>query len=168
MGKQFIGFYNWIYNFFDLTGKEIDDMPKTNRNDLELFMTKIVNDDNEIDAIVAFDGKDGTKLVSSRGVGIQRGAKSLEEKSESIAGSLTRINSVKGAITEFSQTSGRGDLKYSIFQLENGILIVYFLEINGKDTNIAFISSTPEGLGLMLRHTERNIDRIRDMLLDIV
>jgi len=62
----------------------------------------------------------------------------------------------------------RGELEYAVFQLSNGILVVYFLEFNNQSTNVAFISSTPTGLGLMLRHTEKNMPAIEKMLRDIV
>lgn len=153
--------------FFQSTQKEIDSMAKANRSELEAFMTSIVNEDNEIDSIFAFDSN-GLKLVGSNGVGAQREAKTLEERSEHIAGSLTRIITVKKAITEFGQASMRGELQYAIFQMDNGILLIYYLEINNQETNVAFISSTPEGLGLMLRHAQKNIDKIKEMLRDIL
>ncbi len=97
MKEQLIKFYNWLYRFFQtyvFYSKEMDAMATATLSELEVLFTKIVNDPNEIDAIVAFDGKSGLKLVGSKGAGTAREAKTLEDRSEQITGSLSHINAV--------------------------------------------------------------------------
>ncbi|OQY51610.1 MAG: hypothetical protein DRR08_05405 [Candidatus Parabeggiatoa sp. nov. 2] len=88
----------------------------------------------------------------------------IVENHDAIADSLSGVHKIADTLKEFGDNSKRGELQYGIFQLSNGILVLYFLEIHQKPVVVAFISGTPDGLGLMLNHSKAKIGEIEQAL----
>ncbi len=129
----------------------------------------LLNDDiifkqNEIDGIIIFDPDSALSLYHNTECGKDRHGDEILENYDAIAGSLSGSHKMAETLKAFGENSKRGELKYGIFQLSNGILVLYFLEIHGKPIVVAFISGTHEGLGLMLHTSNAKIGKIEQAL----
>ncbi|MEK8018197.1 MAG: hypothetical protein VSS75_015085 [Candidatus Parabeggiatoa sp.] len=129
-------------------------------------LNKIVLAENEIDAIIIFDPVQGLPLYHNTKYSDDstRNGQLLHDNYEDIAGSLNRVNSITNILTEFGDSSERGRLRYAIFQLSEGILTLYFLTIKDEPVVVAFISGTEEGVGLLLKHSKREMPTIESKL----
>lgn len=131
--------------------------------DVQGLLNEIVSKPNEIDGIIIFDPENALSLFYNTEYDRLRGDE-IFNKYDAIAGSLSGVHQIANTLKEFGENSKRGELKHGIFQLSNGILILYFLEIHGKPVVVAFINGTGQGLGLMLNHSNANIGQIEQAL----
>lgn len=132
--------------------------------ELQKLLNDVVTTPNEIDSIIILDPKNATSLFHNTEFSKERHGDELSKNHDTIAGSLSGVHSIMNTLKEFGDSSKRGDLKYAVFQLSSGILVLYFLQIHGAPTVVAFISGTSEGLGLLLKHSEKNIGQIEKLL----
>lgn len=128
------------------------------------LINDIVNTRNEIDGIIVFDPENALSLYHNTEYGKGQHGDEIFENHEAIAGSLGGVHQIAETLTDFGENSKRGNLQYGIFQLSDGILVLYFLEIHNQPVVVAFISGTPKGLGLMLQHSNANIGKIEQAL----
>ena len=135
-----------------------------NAQEFQNLVNGIVTKPNEIDGIIIFDPDSALSLYHNTESGKERHGDEILENQDAIAGSLSGSHQIAETLTAFGEHSKRGRLKYGIFQLSDGILVLYFLEIHGKPIVVAFISGTPQGLGLMLNHSNANIGKIEQAL----
>lgn len=138
--------------------------------EIQDVLNNIVLAKNEIDAIIVLDPVNALSLYTNTKYSDDpaRNGKVLYENRNEIAGALSGVNNITNTLTEFGEVSERGVLRYAVFQLSLGILVLYFLPINKNPVVIGFISGTPEGLGLLLNHSERNISDIENNLKDVL
>jgi hypothetical protein len=137
---------------------------------IEDVLNKIVLAENEIDGIIILDPVEGLGLYHNTKYSDdpKRNGKVLHDNYEDIAGSLNKVNTITNILTEFGDSSSRGELSYAIFQLSEGILTLYFLTIKGDPVVVAFISGTAEGVGLLLKHSKREISVIEELLKNLL
>ncbi len=128
------------------------------------LLNQVVTTPNEIDGIIVFDPENALSLYHNTQCGKERHGNEILDNHDGIAGSLNGSHQMAETLKVFGENSKRGDLKYGVFQLSDGILVLYFLRIHGKPVVVAFISGTPQGLGLMLSHSEANIKKIEPAL----
>jgi len=140
-------------------------MADSPRKQLEALFNQIILNDNEIDFITTLD-QDGEVLLSSTEYNRDRqDAQYLRENAENVASSLSGLSELQRVLVRFERESKRGKLEYTVFQLDNGILLTYFLDSgNGRTDTLAVITSTKSGLGLMRRAIERKIGNIEDLI----
>jgi hypothetical protein len=125
------------------------------------LLNNIVKEKNEIDGILILDPIEALPLYHNTEYNEARQyEKDIFENSDAIAGSLGGSHQIANTLKTFGDNSKRGELQYGIFQLSNGILVLYFLEIHQKPVVVAFISGTAGGLGLMLMHSKANIEKV--------
>jgi hypothetical protein len=142
-------------------------MADSHRKQLETLFNDIVLDENEIDFITSLD-QDGEVLVSSTEYDRNRpDAKVLCESAGDVAASLSGISELQKVLVRFEKESKRGKLEYTVFQLNNGILLTYFLDSGGKTDTVAVVSSTKTGLGLMRRTIDRKIGKIEGLIAQL-
>jgi len=139
-------------------------MSESPRKQLTELFNKIVLSNNEIDFITTLD-EDGEVLISSTEYDNNRSdAKHLCESAEDIAASLSGLSELQRVLVRFEQESKRGKLEYAVFQLDNGILLTYFLNSGGRTETLAVVTSTRSGLGLMRRAIEKEISNIKNLM----
>lgn len=136
--------------------------------ELQNLLNQIVITPNEIDGIMIFDPKQALSLYRNTQYDKERHGDELFENYDEIAGALSGVHHITDTLSEFGTSSQRGDLQYAVFQLSNGILVLYFLTINQEPVVVAFISGTPEGLGLLLKHSQKNISDIEKKLKELL
>jgi hypothetical protein len=135
-----------------------------NSQDFQRLINEIVTGINEIDGIIVFDPENALSLYHNTEYDRERHGDEIVENHEGIAGSLNGVHQIAKTLKEFGRNAKRGELKHGIFQLSNGLLVLYFLEIHRKPVVVAFISGTPVGLGLMLNHSNANLEKIEQGL----
>jgi len=139
-------------------------MADSPRKKLEALFNQIILNDNEIDFITSL-AQDGEALVSSTACDQKRpDAKYLCENAENVAASLSGLSELQKVLKRFGKGSRRGELEYAVFQLDNGILLTYFLDFEGKTDTLAVVSATKNGLGLMRRAIDKEIVNIENLI----
>ena len=128
------------------------------------LLNDVVTKPNEIDGLIVFDPENALSLYHNTKSAKERHGNEILENHDAIAGSLSGSHEIAETLKSFGESSKRGDLKYGVFQLSNGILVLYFLKIHNKPVVVAFISGTPQGLGLLLNHSNANIEKIESAL----
>lgn len=138
--------------------------------EIEDVLNNIVLANNEIDSLIVLDPINGLLLYYNTKYSDNpaRNGKVLYENRNQIAGALSGVNNITNTLTEFGESSERGELRYAVFQLTLGILVLYFISINNKPFVIGFISGTQDGLGLLLNHSEKNMPTIENKLKDLL
>jgi len=128
------------------------------------LLNEIILKPNEIDGVIVFDPENALSLYHNMKHDKKRHGDEIFVNHDAIAGSLSGSHQMAETLKTFGENSKRGKLQYGIFQLSDGILVLYFLEIHGKPIVVAFISGTPQGLGLMLHSSNANIKKIEQAL----
>jgi len=135
-----------------------------NSQEFQKLINDIVLKANGIDGIIIFDPEIALTLYHNTEYNKDRHGDEIVDNHNGIAGSLSGVHQIAATLKAFGENAKRGELKHGIFQLSNGILVLYFLEIHRKPFVVAFISGTPDGLGLMLNHSGANIGKIEQAL----
>jgi len=128
------------------------------------LLNEIVLKPNGIDGVIVFDPENALSLYHNTQYDKERHGNEILDNHDGIAGSLNGSHQMAETLKVFGENSKRGDLKYGVFQLSDGILVLYFLRIHNKPVVVAFLSGTPQGLGLMLNHSNANIEKIESAL----
>ena len=132
------------------------------------LLNEIVLKPSQIDGIIIFDPVNALSLYHNTEYNKNRHGNEIFENYQDTAGSLSGSHQIAETLKEFGKNSKRGKLQYGIFQLSDGILILHFLEINGNPVVVAFINGTPQGLGLMLNHSNAAIGKIEQALNELL
>ncbi|OQW92345.1 MAG: hypothetical protein BWK78_01970 [Thiotrichaceae bacterium IS1] len=127
-------------------------------DELKSLLDDAVAESVGIDAVFVYDLKNSFLLHRST----QKRAEDL--LSSDAMASFGGMKNVKPALDAFAKGAKRGDFQYAIFQLEQGILNIYFETFGTKPFAVGFISASAEGTGSLLHYSQKYIEKIRPLL----
>jgi len=138
--------------------------PPTTAQELETSLNEIVKKADQIDAIFVYDLKNSFVLHKSTHVKDRQLFETLFGDKATAMASFGNLRNVGEAVNKFAKEAGRGELNYSVFQLKEGLLLMYFDTLGRIPIAIGFISAGQVGLGNLLFYSERHIDEIKGLL----
>jgi len=136
------------------------------RQELDKLLNNIVVEPNEIDAIFVFDLTHGRCLVHNTEYNTDRQGNVFVDKIEAVTAILSGLRSINTAMQEYGQEIQGGKLQHVFFQLDEGKLILHFLNSYRLHSPIAivFASTTASDSGPLLWHSQKYIGSITELL----
>jgi hypothetical protein len=132
--------------------------------ELETLLNEVVKKADQIDAIFVYDLRNSFVLFHSTLVKDHQLFETLFGDKATAMASFGNLRNVGDAVNKFAKEAGQGDLNYAVFQLREGLLLMYFDTLGRIPIAIGFVSAGQVGLGNLLFFSERYIDDIKELL----
>lgn len=126
--------------------------------DLKVFLNKVVEQSDGIDAVFVYNLGQATLLYQSTA----KAREGADRFVEAVA-TLGDLRSVGTAVDKFAQEAERGDLEYATFYLTKGILLMYFVKFDDENLAIGFVNTSTE-IGTLNYYSKKYINEIKDKL----
>ncbi|OQW92344.1 MAG: hypothetical protein BWK78_01965 [Thiotrichaceae bacterium IS1] len=81
---------------------------------------------------------------------------------------LGKLKRFRRALTSYGKLTKLGELKYTVFQLSNGVVIVYFLDNFNLPIALCFVSTLTEELGKLIHSSEKSVKNFQIKLTENV
>jgi hypothetical protein len=135
---------------------------------LDELLNSTVEESDVIEAIAIVNLQEGTleynnKQFKSKRPDVYQALFGQKDSSEAL-GEFGGLVGIPKALNTFGEATKYGTLEYSMFYLEKGIIVVYFMDLPGLRAAICFIATTEAQFGSLIRQCRKRISDIKKEL----